>query len=199
MATVKAPLGALHRINLDVNGEPTSPGIVIANTDSIEFYNGAPFSVEIQFLCVNGPVFSDIPSIAHNQTSSPQTPQETEITTDYMVKNLSTGATSEPYSIEVGINPLVVPAPLQINVSSAQASPNSGDLAIPINGWIQFDLQDGSYTISWTPVGVFPSGTYGPGMVVAWQAQTGNQDQDASFTLSGPKDATGGGTVKIRS
>lgn len=199
MATVRAPLGALHRISIDLNGESLSPGIEIANTDSIEFYNEASFSVEIQFLCANGPVFSDIGSIAHTATSSPQTPQKTEITTDYQIKNLSTGAIHGPYSIEVGINTQIVPAPLQVDVTAAQASPNNGNLAIPIGGWIQFDLEDDSYTIDWNPAGVFPSGTYGPGMVTPWQAQTGNQDEDASFTLSSSRGVTGGGTVKIRS
>lgn len=199
MATVRAPLGALHRISIDLNGESLSPGIVIANTDSIEFYNEAMFAVEIQFLCVNGPVFNDIGSIAHGVTSSPQTAQETEITTDYVVKNLSTGALHGPYSIEVGINTQIVPAPLQINVTSAQASPNGGTVAIPMSGWVQFDLSDGAYTINWTPAGVFPAGKYGPGLVTPWQAQTGNQDEDVSFSLSGPTGVTGGGTVKIHS
>lgn len=199
MATVKAPLGALQRIPIDINGQPTLPGIVIGPTDSVEFFNGAPFPVSIQFICANGPVFSDIARINSNSTSSPQTPQKSQITTDYTITNINTGVPQGPYAIEVGINPQTVPAPMLVPVSGGQPASAEKNVSVPINGWLQFNLQDGAYTITWTPSGVFPSGTFPQGMTTPAKAQTGNQILNSSYTLDGPKGVTGGGTVKIRS
>jgi hypothetical protein len=199
MATVRAPLGALQRITIGVNEEPNLPGLSIGPSDSVEFYNASPNAISVQFKCANGPVFNDIASLNPYATSSPQTPQKTEITTDYVVTNLTTHASTGPFSIEIGINVQTVPAPLLVVVTANAPQPNNGTVAVPINGWIQFDLSDGAYVINWTPTGVFPSGTYGPGLITAWQASTGNQAQAATFSLSGPRGVVGGGTVKVGS
>jgi hypothetical protein len=199
MATVRAPLGALQRITIGTNDQPSLPGLSIGPSDSIEFYNGSANPISIQFKCANGPVFNDIATISPYATSSPQTPQKTQITTDYIVTNLTTHASTGPYSIEVGLNVQTVPAPLLVVVTADTPQPNNGVIAVPINGWIQFDLTDGSYAINWSPAGAFPSGTYGPGLAPAWQASTGNQAQVTTFSLSGPRGVVGGGTVKVGS
>jgi hypothetical protein len=199
MATVRAPLGALQRIPIDINGQPTLPGLTISPSDQLEFFNGSPFPVSIQFVCANGPVFNNIARISSGATSSPQTPQKSQITTDYMITDLNTGVSQGPYSVEVGINTLIVPAPMLIPVSAGVPAPSEATVSIPLNGWVQFNLADGAYTIDWTPAGVFPSGPFPQGMTTPAKAQTGNQILDASYTLDGPRGVTGGGTVKIRS
>ena len=199
MATVRSPLGALQRIPIDINGQPTLPGPTIGPSDQLEFFNGSPFAVSIQFVCANGPVFNNIARIAPGGTSSPQTPQKSQITTDYMITDLNNGVSQGPYSVEVGINTQTVPAPLLVPVNAGGPAPSEATVSIPVNGWVQFNLADGSYAVNWSPAGVFPSGTFPQGMTTPVQAKTGNQSQDASYTLDGPKGVTGGGTVKIRS
>ena len=204
MATARIPRAdALYDIQIDINGAPQSPGIAILPTDQIEFTNNAPFAVLIKFICANGPVFSDIQRINSRGTSSPQTPQKNEITTDYWIQNLSTQAWSGPYSIEVGLNPNVVAAPLYIPISGGNppmsGNPNMSTVAVPQKGWIEFNL-DAAYNLSWTPSNSFPAtaNPIGPGNYT-YQAQTGNQNQNASYTLVNDKGVSGGGSVKINS
>ena len=204
MATARIPRAdALYDIQIDINGAPQSPGIAILPTDQIEFTNNAPFPVLIKFICANGPVFSDIQRINSRGTSSPQTPQKNEITTDYWIQNLNTQAWSGPYSIEVGLNPNVVAAPLYIPISGGNppmsGNPNMSTVAVPQKGWIEFNL-DAAYNLSWTPSNSFPAtaNPIGPGNYT-YQAQTGNQNQNASYTLVNDKGVSGGGSVKINS
>ena len=204
MATARIPRAdALYDIQIDINGAPESPGIAILPTDQIEFTNNAPFAVLIKFICANGPVFSDIQRINSRGTSSPQTPQKNEITTDYWIQNLSTQTWSGPYSIEVGLNPNIVAAPLYIPISGGNppmsGNPNMSTVAVPQKGWIEFNL-DAAYNLSWTPSNSFPApaNPIGPGNYT-YQAQTGNQNQNVSYTLVSDKGVSGGGSVKINS
>jgi len=207
MATARALLGQAQRITINTSGQSDSPGLVIGDTDTISFYNTAPFPVEIHFICANGPVFNDIARIATNQSSPAQSPQKTQITTDYVIVNLNTGATQGPYSIEVTINPQT-PAPLLIPIVSAAPPANETVIAIPTNGWLQFNL-DVAYAITWSNSGVFPNGTFGPGMSPAWQVPAGNSLNTLTYSLNsnvllataqiGKAAKVGGGTVKIRS
>jgi hypothetical protein len=197
MATARVPIGnTLYEIDINVDGESDSPGISIGPSDTIEFHNMAPFPVSIQFVCANGPVFNNIASIAANKTSAGQSPQKSEITTNYYIVNLNTNVSQGPYSIEVGINTDTVPAPLLIPITAGSPPVNQVQVAVPQNGWIQFNLDD-KYQISWSPAGIFPSGTIGPGLVAAYQAENGNANANASYTLGAAGTITG--TVKINS
>ncbi len=206
MATARAFLGQLQRININASGQSDSPGVVAGDTDTISFYNAAPFPVGIHFICANGPVFNDIARIAPNQTSPAQSPQKTQITTNYMVINLNDNAAQGPYSIEVTINPQI-PAPLLIPIVSAAPPANETVVSMPEGGWLQFDF-DAAYTITWTPTGVFPGGQVGPGMSPAYRVPTGNQVNLVTYSSSSGMEGgtpiskvlkVGGGTVKIRS
>jgi hypothetical protein len=194
MATARVPLGASQRIDINASGESDSPGLVIGDSDTLSFYNGTPYPVSIHFICANGPVFNDIVNLPRNTWSTPQRPQKTQITTDYDI-NSSVLGSHGPYSVEVTINPQN-PAPLLIEVEGS--TPYDDELAIPVNGWIQCNL-DVQYEIAWNPVGVFPSGTYGPGLTPAWQAATGNQVLTATYTITPTNNTPGHGTVKINS
>ena len=193
MAAAPLPLVA-QRIDINSSGEPDSPGLVMSNTDTLAFYNGSPYTVSIQFICANGPVFDDINNLGPNKTSTAQSPKKNQITTDYQISS-SSFPTQGPYSVEVAGNPSVG-APLLIEV--AQSTPDEDEVAIPINGWIQFDL-DVEYDIEWTPTGVFPSGKYGPGLTPAWRASSGNAVLEAEYTLTPEVNLPGHGTVHINS
>ncbi len=204
MATARVPRAeALYDIQIDITGASESPGMSILPTDQIEFTNNAPFPVMIKFICANGPVFSDIQRIELRSTSAALTPKKNEITTDYWIQNLNTQTWSGPYSIEVGLNPNVVAAPLYIPISGGNppmsGNPNMSTVAVPQRGWIEFNL-DEAYTLSWNPSNAFaaPANPIGPGNYT-YQAQTGNQNQNASYTLVSVKGVTGGGSVKINS
>jgi hypothetical protein len=207
MATARALLGQAQRITINIGGGSNSPGLIIEDTDTISFFNTAPFPVEIQFICANGPVFNNIARIAPNQSSPAQAPQKTQITTDYLIINLNTGAAQGPYSIEVTINPQT-PAPLLIPVVSAAPPANETVVSIPTYGWIQFDF-DVAYALTWSSSGVFPSGNYGPGLSPSWQVPPGNEIPTLTYSLNSglPKGGgpqmkiakVGGGGVKIRS
>jgi hypothetical protein len=224
MATARVPIAntpevaLLNVINIDTTGQSQSPGIIIGDSDTIEFRNNAPFPVSIQFVCANGPVFNNIARIAPNTTTATQAPQKVQITTDYVITNLNTNFSQGPYSIEVGINTQTVPAPLLVPITGGNPPQGLSTVAVPQNGWIQFSL-DQSYNVTWNPGTAF-SGPANPvsGSPV-YHAQTGNQDvnytlastlplhlaeagtpgQDATYDNGVTPAAAGGGTVKIRS
>jgi hypothetical protein len=206
MATARVPVGnTLYQIAINLSGQSNSPGITIGPTDSIEFKNLAPYPVQIQFICANGPVFNNIVSIPANGGTSPaQSPQETQITTDYNIINVNNPNSFQgPYSIMVGINTKTVAAPLYVPITSCEppTSPNMGTVAVPQNGWIEFNL-DQAYNLSWNPGSAFPipSNPVGPGAYTV-QAQTGNQNGTAAYSFDDgrPVAKTGGGTVMIKS
>jgi|SRR5579863_3900414 len=206
MATARVPVAnTLYQVTINISGQSNSPGIIIGPTDSIEFKNLAPYPVQIQFICANGPVFNNIVSIAANGGISPaQSPLETQITTDYNIINVNNPNSSQgPYSIMVGINTKTVAAPLYVPITSCEppTSPNMGTVAIPQNGWLEFNL-DQAYNLSWNPSSAFPtpSNPVGPGTYTI-QAQNGNQNLVAAYTLNDGKPVakTGGGGVKITS
>lgn len=186
-------------IVIDATGNPNLPGPTILPSDTIAFQNSAdPPSVSINFVCENGPVFQNISKLGVSQTSQAQSPLLNNITTDYNVVNDGTGATTGPFCIAVGTNPQVVPDPLLVSI--VNGDPQEATVSIPLNGWLQFDIQGTDpYTFNWTPTGVFPNGSFGPGLVGPWQSKTGNQNSVAKYNLQ-KFDGTGGsGTVKIRS
>ncbi|HKI27596.1 MAG TPA: hypothetical protein VKA07_14825 [Candidatus Sulfotelmatobacter sp.] len=193
MAAAPLPLVA-QRIDINASGEPDSPGLVMSNTDTLAFYNLSPYTVSIHFICANGPVFDDINNLGPNKTSTAQRPLKNQITTDYQISS-SHFPTTGPFSVEVAGNPNVG-APLLIEV--AQSTPDEDEVAIPINGWIQFDL-DVEYDIEWTPATAFPSGKYGPGLTPAWRASSGNAVLEAEYTLTPETNLPGHGTVHINS
>jgi hypothetical protein len=203
MATLPKPRAdAAVRIVITLQGQAQQPDINIGNSDSITFFNGAPFPVSIQFLCANGPVFNDITRIDPGKSSSPQYPQIPQITTDYQITNLNTQMSQGPYGIQVSNSNNPAPA-LQIPITNglAPTSPNLQTVSIPQQGWIQFDL-DVKYTINWTPSDPFSTpSTIGPGLTQAYQAAPGNQVNAATYNLTSTRIAgiIGHGTVKINS
>jgi hypothetical protein len=192
---------AAQRINITLQGQAQQPTIIIGNTDSVSFYNGAPFPVSIQFICANGPVFNDIARIDPNSSSTPQYPQETLITTDYQITNLNTQMSQGPYAIQVGGGPNI-PAPLLVPLVNGDppTNPNMSTVSVPLGGWIEFSL-DQQYTITWTPAGAFntPNTPIGPGMAGPYRAQTGNQVLAATYNPSPNLKGVRGGTVNIGS
>lgn len=204
MATARVPVAdTLYDIQVDITGASESPGMSVLPADQVRFTNNAPFPIMIKFICANGPVFSDVQSISSRGTSPAQTPQKTEITTDYYIQNLNTQVWQGPYSIEVGINVNIVPAPLYIPISNGNppmaGTPNMSTVAVPQRGWLEFNL-DQSYKLSWNPSSAFPvaASPIGPGNYT-YQAQSRNQNQNATYTLANDKGVAGGGGVKIHS
>lgn len=202
MATLPRTDAAL-RIVITSNGEAQQPDINMGNSDSLTFYNGAPFAVSIQFLCANGPVFDDITRIDSGKSSTAQYPQIPQITTDYQITNLNTQMPQGPYGIQVSNSNHPAPALLiPITNGFAPTDPDLQTVSIPQEGWIQFDL-DVAYTITWNPQGVFPTPTpptpIGPGLSPPYQAPTGNQVNTTVYTLNSVsiEGITGHGTVKI--
>lgn len=202
MATARVPLdkereaNLLQVISIGSTGQPNYPGLVVGNTDTVAFQNLAPFAVKIQFVCANGPVFNDIPSISPTKSSQAQSPQKIDITTDYLIVNLSNNTVQGPFSIEVDSNPQTVPAPLLIPIAAGSPPQNLSSVAVPQSGWIQFSL-DNSYDISFVPSTAFT----GPANPVSgnpiYHGQATNAD--VSYTLSTFRGVVGGGSVKIRS
>jgi hypothetical protein len=196
-ARVTYPVGATtYEITIDSSGQADYPGPIIGPNDEIEFHNLAPYDVNIHFICVNGPVFNDILDLVSGDTSTLQAPQISNITTDYQIINASTKAVTELCSVEVQVT-TADPAPLLIPITAGSPPADMQEVAIPINGWIQFDF-DQQYDVSWSQSGVFPSGSFGPGVVTAWQADTGNKVLDVEYTLTTPTGAITG-TVHINS
>jgi hypothetical protein len=199
-ARVPRPVGAtLYEITIDSSGQADYPGLIIEPGDEIEFHNLASYPVNIQFICDNGPVFSDISKLDTGDTSTPQTPQISNITTDYHITNANTGVATETCSIEVQVTPSDE-APLLVPIGSGDPPDNMATVAIPQDGYIQFDL-DASYNLSWSPADAFPtpSNPIGPGLSPVYQVQTGNQNGSSDYALSSTLGTVGGGTVKISS
>lgn len=187
-------------ISINSGGIPDQPGPTITRNDSIVFFNTADVpSVSIQFLCANGPVFTDIQGLASPYKSSAQPPLSDEITTDYFIVNDGTLQKTGPYSIMVGINTATVPAPLSIPISGGAPSANMATVSIPVGGWVQFHY-DAQYSLTWNPSNAFtgptnPSDPLNP----IYHATAGNQVQEARFSLMQKDQLLGGGSVKIRS
>jgi len=205
MATARVPIhwspaaAVLHTIVINTTGGSDSPGIIIGDTDTIRFQNDSPFSVAINFICENGPVFTDISDLPRTSTSSTQSPQKTQITTDYEIVNLSNNSVQGPYSIEVTINEQTA-APLLIPITQCLPPAEMATMAIPQRGWVQFNL-DQAYDLAWSPSSAFPapSNPLSKGLSPAYQAATGNQNATATYTFGTTTGKTGGGSVKIRS
>lgn len=202
MATARVPLdnepeaNLLHVITIGSTGQPNYPGLVIGNTDTVEFQNLAPYAVKIQFVCANGPVFNDLPSTAPNTTSQAQSPQKIDITTDYLIVNLSNNTSQGPFSIEVNSNPQSVPAPLLIPIVAGDPPQNLSSVAIPQSGWMQFSLDD-SYDISFVPSTAFTGPANPVSGTPTYHGQATNAD--VTYSLTTFRGVVGGGSVKIRS
>ena len=189
-------------ISINPQGIPNQPGPTITQNDTIVFSNSGDVpSVSIQFLCANGPVFTDIQGVGSGAKSyPPQSPLLNEITTDYYIVNDGSKQQTGPYSVQVGINTGTVPAPLSIPISGGSPPANMGTLSIPIGGWAQFHYLDAQYTLAWNPSNAFtgPKNPADP-LNPIYQATAGNQVEKASYALQKNQELIGGGSVKIRS
>jgi len=201
MATARVRQDVLYTIDINTLGQSDSPGLVIQQTDTITFNNLAPFAVKIQFIAANGPVFNDIANIpAGSAQGSSQGPQKGAITVNYTITNLQNQSTHGPYGIQVTVGAPNNPAPLLIPISASNAPANQKTTSIPLSGWVEFNLDQG-YNLSWNPSTAFPApaNPVGPGTAGPYQAKTGNQAKDATWTLASTLGVTGNGTVHIRS
>lgn len=194
MATARELLYQTWLFNITLQGGATQPDSNIANYDSIEFQNNAPFPVAITFTTTSGTAFNNIASIpANGGRSIPQQAQKSNVTVNYSITDLNNPTQPKgPYGIEVGSGPM------QINIQGGQPSPKT--ISISGGGEIQFDNLDSvTYNVSWTPANSFPNGPIQPGMNAAETGPSGNQAQSVTYSFPSADGTNGTGTVKINS
>ncbi len=194
MATAYELLNQTWLLNITIQGGATQPDEKIANYDSIEFQNNAPFPVSITFTTTSGTVFNNISSIpASGGRSTPLQAQKPNVTVNYSITNLNNPSQIQgPYGIEVGTGPM------QISIQGGQ--PNPKTISIPPGGQIQFDnLDSASYSVSFNPLNSFSNGTIRPGMNSSLNGPTGNQVQVVTYSFPNADGTNGGGTVKVNS
>ncbi len=172
--------------------QPEFPDLVIGNTDTLEFTNNANYPVSIVFTTTSGAVFANISSLGGGgATSAPQTARIPNVTVNYTITNLNTGAASPPCGIQVGVGPL------RINILASNANPPT--VSIPQTGEIQF-FPDAQYQITIIPPNAFSkalSSIQPPSSIVL---KATNLAAQATYTLTGgPEGTSGKGTVKIGS
>jgi len=171
--------------------QPEYPNIVVGNTDTIEFTNNATYPVSIVFTTTSGTVLANISNLANGATSAQQTARIPNVTVNYTITNLSTGAPSTPCGIQVGVGPI------RINILAS--NPNPPTVSIPQSGEIQF-FPDVQYQITITPPNAFSkalSSIQPPSSIVLKATSLAPQ---ATYTLvGGPEGTSGKGTVKIGS
>ncbi len=194
MATAYELLNQTWLLNITLQGGASQADNKIANYDSIEFQNNAPFPVAITFTTTSGTVFNNITSIpASGGRSTPQQAQKSNVTVNYTITNLNNPIQVQgPYGIEVGTGPM------QINIQGGQ--PNPTTISIPGGGEIQFDNLDSvTYNVSWTPTNSFPNGSILPGMNAVQTGPGGNLAQSVTYTFPSADGTNGTGTVKVNS
>lgn len=196
MATAYELLNQTWLLNITLQGGASQADNKIANYDSIEFQNNAPFPVAITFTTTSGTVFNNITSIpASGGRSTPQQAQKSNVTVNYTITNLNNPIQVQgPYGIEVGTGPM------QINIQGGQ--PNPTTISIPGGGTIQFDnLDNVSYNVSWTPANSFHPTVYPiqPGMNPVQTGPSGNQAQTVTYSYPSTDGTNGTGTVKVNS
>lgn len=203
MATAQRYLGQLQTIAIDSSGQANPTDITLTGglSDTLEFTNLYRAAVGITFICADGPVFADIATIQPGKTSTQQSPQKSQITTNFNIVPVG-GVAQGPYGIQVGIGTPANPAPMLIPITTGNPPSDLATISIPQGGWIQFDLDD-EYTIAWTPSNVFgtpdPPNTIGPDLTQAYQAQVNNAVNSVSYTLTSASvdGVVGHGTVHI--
>jgi hypothetical protein len=196
MATAYELLNQTWLLNITLQGGASQADNKIANYDSIEFQNNAPFPVAITFTTTSGTVFNNIASIpASGGRSTPQQAQKSNVTVNYTITNLNNPIQVQgPYGIEVGTGPM------QINIQGGQ--PNPKTISIPSGGQIQFDnLDNVAYNVSWNPANSFNPNVYPvqPGMNPVQTGPSGNQAQTLTYGYPTLDGTNGTGTVKIAS
>jgi hypothetical protein len=196
MATAYELLNQTWLLNITLQGGASQADNKIANYDSIEFQNNAPFPVAITFTTTSGTVFNNIASIpASGGRSTPQQAQKSNVTVNYTITNLNNpNQVQGPYGIEVGTGPM------QINIQGGQ--PNPKTISIPSGGQIQFDnLDNVAYNVSWNPANSFNPNVYPvqPGMNPVQTGPSGNQAQTLTYGYPTLDGTNGTGTVKIAS
>ncbi len=194
MATAYELLNQTWLLNITLQGGASQADNKIANYDSIEFQNNAPFPVAITFTTTSGTVFNNIASIpASGGRSTAQQAQKSNVTVNYTITNLNNPIQVQgPYGIAVGTGPM------QINIQGGQANPTT--ISIPGGGEIQFDNLDSvTYNVFWTPTNSFPNGSILPGMNAVQTGPGGNLAQSVTYTFPSADGTNGTGTVKVNS
>lgn len=195
MAAKPLPELALWSVHIATGGVVSSNGYIkIASQDTVSFYNGAAFPVNIVFTSN----FSQITSLQPGQTSPAIGGSPLNVTVDYTIYNANTGqATGGPYAIQFGMGPLVV------HISNLNTAP--GAIAVPAGGEIQFN-SDATYNITWKYSNGSPANVWSPqptqlaaGLNAVQVALAGANGQSLTYTIAATQLTQGGGTVKVGS
>ncbi len=195
MAAKPLPDLALWTVHIATGGVVSSNGYIkIASLDTVSFYNGAAFPVNIVFTSN----FSQISSLAPGQTSPAIGGSPLNVTVDYTIYNANTGQpTGGPYAVEFGTGPLVV------HISNLNTTP--GSIAVPAGGEIQFN-SDAVYNITWKYSNGSPANVWSPqptqvaaGLNAVQVALAGANGQSLAYTIAASALTQGGGTVKVGS
>jgi|1185.fasta_scaffold02018_2 hypothetical protein len=195
MAAKPLPELALWTVHIASGGVVSSNGYIkIASQDTVTFFNGAAFPVNIVFTSN----FSQITHLQPGQTSPAIGGSPLNITVDYTIYNANTGQPSGgPYAIEFGTGPLIV------HISNLDTSP--GAIAIPAGGEIQFN-SDATYNVTWKFANGSPANVWSPqppqiatGVNQVQRALAGANGQSLVYTIAATLLTRGGGTVKVGS
>ncbi len=193
MAAKPVPDLALWTVQIAPGGVVnTNQYMKIGSLDTVAFYNGAAFPVNIVFTSA----FSSILNLQPGHTSAAiGGGTSLNTTVNYKIYNASTGLqTGGPYAIEFGIGPLI------IAISALNTSPDP--IAIPAGGQIAFNADKG-YSIAWK-IGGNPVTVWSPqptqvsaGLNATQTALAGANGQTLSYTIASLPLTQGGGTVKV--
>lgn len=195
MAAEPLPELALWNVHIAMGGVVSSNGYIkIASIDTVSFYNGAAFPVNIVFTSN----FPQISNLQPGQTSPAIGGSPLNVTVNYTVYNANTGqATGGPYAVEFGTGPLVV------HISNLNTSP--GSIAVPAGGEIQFN-SDATYNVTWKYSNGSPANVWNPqpgqiavGLNGVQVALAGANGQSLTYTITASQLTQGGGTVKVGS
>ncbi len=195
MAAKPLPELALWTVQIAAGGVVSANGYIkIGSQDTVAFYNGASFPVNIVFTSN----FSEIAGLQPGRTSAAIGGTTLNTTVNYTIYNANTGQpASGPYAIEFGTGPLVV------RITNLNTSP--GAIAIPAGGEIQFN-SDATYNITWKYSNGNPANVWSPqpaqvsaGVNSTQLALAGANGQNLSYTITSTQLTQGGGTVKVGS
>src|SRR5215831_18691209 len=127
----EAPIAAQQPININSQGTASPHNLPMADTDTVVFNNNNPTdTASVTFLGAGASVFSNPPVMVPNGSSPSLSPQQPDVTVNYLVG--MGGASHGPFSIQVGSGPL------EIDVLDGFGNTNLPNAAIPNNGQIQF-------------------------------------------------------------
>ena len=212
MATPKEALtGISQTININSNAKASPKNQPMGNSDTVTFKNNDPNNTAtVTFLgagadefSYNGSTVSSVTVPAAGGTAGPLTPNNSDVTVDYLVS--ITSQEGGPFSIEVGTGPL------QIDIVDDQGDTDLPIAEIPNNGTLFFNNEvDDTATITFDKANVMfdSNGNSVTSQTVNGDSQgatlTGRgTSQDVGYTINvagHPRRVeTGTGTIKVGS